>query len=216
MPDPLPRRREVPDPAKPGRLYLIPTRERTKDMTEDQGYRAIGPDGTITLFKDLLRRLGEAGHDLHVGDPESRDNGEVTCTAVLFTAKHRYTLTAIQPPNEKPSRLWCFVRDRTAATNPHPQPIFGPERNVLGDVEDELTAETFRRIVEAIVANELVVLATAGERALGRRRDGDFAGEAPMAMVHTQRDEDTKEVILRMERLGVPQGLVREVVASLR
>ncbi|MYE06642.1 MAG: hypothetical protein F4Y04_05380, partial [Chloroflexi bacterium] len=132
-------------------------------MNEDQGYREIGPDGTITLFKDLLRRLGEAGHDLHIGEPESRDNGEITCTAVLFTARHRYGLTAVQPPDGKASRLWCFVRDRMASTNPLPQPIFAPERNILQDVGDELTADTFRRIVEAIVANELVVLDTGHE-----------------------------------------------------
>lgn len=192
----------------------------------DQGYRKIGPDGTITLFKDLLRRLGEAGHDFHVGDPESRDNGEVVCTAVLFTEKRRYTLTAIQPPNDKPSRLWCFVRDRVASTNPHPEPIFGPERNVLGDVDDELTAETFRRIVEAIAVNELVVLDTAGERALPRH-GGDFAGEAmgphgsgALGEVDIPANrlthEEEKLLFGLMERGGVPRGLGSAVGDALR
>lgn len=137
-------------------------------MNEDQGYRQIGPDGTITLFKDLLRRLGEAGHDFHIGAPESHDNGE----------------------------------------------------------GDELTAETFRRITEAIVANELVALARAGERE-DASHAGDFSceamsphGRAVLGKVDIPANrlsgEEEKLLFDLMQRGGVPLGLRDAAGVALR
>ena len=192
----------------------------------DQGYREIGPDGTITLFKDLLRRLGEAGHDFHIGDPEANDRGEIACRAVLFTARHRYDLMAVQPPADAKSSLSCFVSDRTASANPFPTPITGPQRNILSDAGYELTDETFRHVLRGIVANELVVLDTAGERALPRH-DGDFAGEAmgphgsgALGEVDIPANrlthEEEKLLFSLMERGGVPRGLGSAVGDALR
>lgn len=188
---------------------------------QEQGYREIGPDGTITLFKDLLRRLGEAV-PVHIGPVESRDRGEVECAAIFFTATNRYCLRAVQEPDRDRSRLICIVSGRVAPADPDHGPLRDSSRAlpVLG--ESALTAEAFNATLAAIVANELVMLHTGDVDRGGLQGAalGMVPGDAmtPHGEAHrpiTQRDEDTKQVIWRLERWGVPAPMIADVVRQM-
>ena len=190
-------------------------------QTTDAASREIGPDGTITLFQDLLRHLDARGTSIHIDAPVSGDRGEVSCRAVLYTAGHQYAMTAIQPApdDDNGSRLWCIVSQRTMPAMRNPLGLGQSSRNILGRTGDPLTAETFREILREIVVNEMVDLDTAPGL-------GDHDEELPAAMEGvgivgrptgptTQRDEDAKEIIARLERWSVPGALIGEVVQAI-
>ena len=161
-------------------------------MTHHEAGREIGPDGTITLFKDLLRRLDdEYERTVHVRAPETEDNGDVLCQAVFFTATNRYTLHAVQAAGGRPSKLFCHRTSRVTAANPFPTPMTGASVSQLDPTGDELTVEAFNRMLAEIVASELVVLSTA------QNSDGFKSADVAHAETLTKDDIDTLERRLR-------------------
>ena len=161
-------------------------------MSHHEAGREIGPDGTITLFKDLLRQLGDRyDRTLHIGAPETQDNGDILCKATFFTATNRYTLHAVQAAEGRRSELFCVRATRLALAVPFPTPPGWPSENLHDSTSNELTAESFNRLIAAIVRSELVVLETA------KTSDGFREPDVTDAETLTKDDIDTLERRLR-------------------
>lgn len=152
-------------------------------MTHHEAGREIGPDGTITLFKDLLRQLGDSyDRTLHIGAPETQDNGDILCKATFFTATNRYTLYAVQAAEGRRSKLFCVRSARLARAVPFPTPPGWPSENLHDSTSNDLTADTFNRLLAEIVRSEMVVLETA--------RNSDGFQEPDVAHAETLTKDD--------------------------